>query len=979
MEESTSSGAVSMATAKLDLMLGHLRQLCKPGGVEDVADDELLERFHHHGDEAAFVVLLQRHGPMVLGVCRRVLANVQDAEDAFQATFLLLSRNGQAIRQRELLAGWLYNVARRVALGLRNQAHRRRARERQRSEMARTEPFDDLTWQELRGVLEEELGELPTKYRLPLILCYLEGKTHDQAAHEIGCARTSLSSRLSKARDLLRQRMIRRGFDLWAGLVAGVLNEKAQAVAVPAQLLVSTTRAALLLAAGQTLELTAGVSKALAVADEVTKEVSLGKLKLVAVLLLGALTAGATALAVPRPSSPVVSRKATPLLPLPLRPQGRAGPAQRLDAGGDPLPEQALARLGLLPWRPGTPVRSIACAPDGSFLASVGGDPFVRLWAPKTGREIGRLKPTPNVPHGFGFTFHALALSRDGRVLAAAEEHRDAIHLWDAKSGKFLKSLLGPTSLGPPLALSPDSKRLASFDKARPITLLDVSTALALSPDGKRLASVYKGGSITIWDVWTARKVRFWKRPSPYNIKCLAFSPGGDTLLTGACSDGALCLWDVETGQQRDCFHGVGSPVAAAYSPDGKTIVSSSGDKTLQLWDVASGSQRQRIRCSRAVWSVAFSPDGEAVLGGCTDKVLRLWDVRTGVLLREFAGNHQIATTVAFSADGRTVAAVARDCRIRLWDRGKGQELHRGTHPSVLTALAFSPDGKTLASAGHDGTICLWDVPGRKERSLLKGHADNVTALAFAPDGNTLASVGSDHTARLWDSSTGQARVYWAGQRQRVQRVWKVAFSPNGRMVATGDGVVIHILDCATWNEIRKFEAPSPQLFALNFSPDGKTVLAMGRDMPLGAWEVATGERLPRVVKTRHAPFVTAAFKPDGSDLATVDSEPGAQVWQTATGKEQQHFNLKGPVVALAFSPDGRLLAFALEDFDICLWDLAGKREVTRLKGHHGRVNALSFSPDGNLLASAGDDTTILLWSVGKWAARPRPRSTDQR
>src|SRR5262249_50257311 len=147
----------------------------EPAG--DDTDERLLERFTLHRDESAFAALVRRHGPMVLGVCRRVLHDEHDAEDAFQATFLVLARKSATIRKRGSLDSWLYGVAYRIALKAKSAAVRRRARERQAAKMALADPSAELAWRDLNPVLDEELNRLPEKYRVPLVLCYLNGKT----------------------------------------------------------------------------------------------------------------------------------------------------------------------------------------------------------------------------------------------------------------------------------------------------------------------------------------------------------------------------------------------------------------------------------------------------------------------------------------------------------------------------------------------------------------------------------------------------------------------------------------------------------------------------------------------------------------------------------------------------------------------------------------------------------------------------------
>ncbi len=206
------------------------------------SDGQLLEHFLRGGDPSAFEALVRRHGPLVLGVCRRVLRDPADAEDAFQATFLVLLRKAASLRRRELLANWLYGVAYRTALEARASAARRRTKERQVAQMPGRVASDEDVWQELRPLLDRELSQLPDKYRVPVVLCDLEGKTRKEAAALLGWPEGTVSGRLSRARALLARRMRRHRPGLSAGAVAAALAEAASAV--PAPLVAGTVRAA---------------------------------------------------------------------------------------------------------------------------------------------------------------------------------------------------------------------------------------------------------------------------------------------------------------------------------------------------------------------------------------------------------------------------------------------------------------------------------------------------------------------------------------------------------------------------------------------------------------------------------------------------------------------------------------------------------------------------------------------------------------
>jgi RNA polymerase sigma factor (sigma-70 family) len=262
-----------------------------------LTDAQLLECFTERRDPAAFEALVRRHGPMVLGVCRRVLGASHDVEDAFQATFLVLVRKAGSIVLRETVGGWLYGVAYRTALEARTKRRRRRAREKQVEAMPHPTVQPDDTWRELKPLLDKELARLPEKFRVPVVLCDLEGLPRRQVARQLGVPEGTLSSRLHTGRRTLAQRLSRYGFCLSAGALATALTRRASA-SVPAPLLVSTVK----VASGQAVAATAAVS----LSKEVLKTMFLAKLKLAmgAMMVVAALGAGGVAYQVsgPRPA-----------------------------------------------------------------------------------------------------------------------------------------------------------------------------------------------------------------------------------------------------------------------------------------------------------------------------------------------------------------------------------------------------------------------------------------------------------------------------------------------------------------------------------------------------------------------------------------------------------------------------------------------------------------------------------------------------
>ena len=247
-----------------------------------LADGELLGCFLEHRDEAAFAALVRRHGPMVWGVCRRLL-NHHDAEDAFQAAFLVLARKAASILPREMVANWLYGVAHQTALHARRTVARRRGRERQVTEMPEPKEVPQDFWDDLQPLLDKELSRLPDKYRVLIVLCDLEGQTRKEVARQLACPEGTVAGRLARARELLAKRLARNGISLAGGLLA---MAAVQGAGLPASLVVSTVQAATAGAAGQAAATGLISTQVAALTEGVLKAMLLSKLKVATIVLL---------------------------------------------------------------------------------------------------------------------------------------------------------------------------------------------------------------------------------------------------------------------------------------------------------------------------------------------------------------------------------------------------------------------------------------------------------------------------------------------------------------------------------------------------------------------------------------------------------------------------------------------------------------------------------------------------------------------
>ncbi|HTU88539.1 MAG TPA: PQQ-binding-like beta-propeller repeat protein, partial [Gemmataceae bacterium] len=380
---------------------------------------------------------------------------------------------------------------------------------------------------------------------------------------------------------------------------------------------------------------------------------------------------------------------------------------------------------------------------------------------------------------------------------------------------------------------------------------------------------------------------------------------------------------------------------------------------------------------------MAFSPDGK-VVATAQGRTVHLWEAATGKQMRRFSTPPSMgwAHTVAFSPDGRIVAVLDNlGIDVAVWKVDKEGPLFTahikrqgGVHQLVMERIVFSPDSKTLYT-GNDRTVHAWDAATGKEIYRFQHGKPNETrtnTIVFSRDGKLFATASdTEFGARLWDAHSGKLLhhlLYPAGGRGGQ---YCAAFSPDGTLLATG-GSGNYLWDVKSGKEIRRLGVAS---IAVAFTPDGKGLATAHRPAFLGVatirlWDLKAGAEKPR--KTIAAPDIKALeYSPDGKTLAWICCNQSVRLLDAKTGEERILFDSHyGDVNSVAYSPDGRLIATASSDHTIRLWYADTSKPKGVLRGHTNAVNAVAFSPDGKWLASGSNDGTGILWDVEKQKIR---------
>jgi RNA polymerase sigma factor (sigma-70 family) len=948
------------------------------------SDAELLRRYCDKGDSEAFEGIVRRHARTVLGVCQRILQERHAAEDAFQATFLQLVRKARTLHSPAALAGWLYRTARRTSL-----RHRRQSLSSpivDQSDRSQS-PLDLLSARELLTAIEEEIARLPEKYQLPLIFCYFDGLSKGEAAERLGLSVDVFRGRLDRGREKLRLALIRRGFAPTAafGLLVPVGGPAV------AELLRRTVG---MCTRGEPTP----TAIAVLAADRPSYLMNAGLLA--GVLLLG----GLALIAATGRTEPQNKHE-----------QSQVTSAQsRQDLYGDPLPPDAIARMGSTRWRHVDDSRTyfdVIPSPTGKLVATVSrgenGKGLVRVWDVSDGRQVC------SFPWDDTVVTWNMQFTPDGSRLMILTT-RGLVRFHDPRTGKLLaesKPVSEKANEGMAHALTSDGRWVVSNRGYRDNPKLILSE-ISADPAGKR------------------HQVNLDPPPGKFDFYFAEFNSDGKTLLSstydGVTWKPIILHWDIQTGKLSRQIPLAIDDMAMRFSRDGKRLSTERPagpvPDSLHIWDTATGTQIVKLEGAERGFGMHLSPDGNRIVSGNSEK----------------RGDEKVV-------------------RATVWELERGKVIARVKLPEWCYCFYLLPDGKTLLASSFSGMMFgTWDIATGRRLSQATGHESSLRHLEFTRDGKSLLTVSDnpEEWIGVWETMTGK-NVRELAAKNGHQRIFlrsscSFVLTPGGAVVTSGDGVLVWT-DLKTGRELRRIalepiamkreegydifheeklsltldpQTGKPAVFGLHtFGPIPELSCPKhGWTSVVTLWDAESGELLAKRAYPLSGFYQTGVVSPDGRLLArdaydssthvvVIESafssrdsfklkQPSAilcdylfspdgqtliaetrkrpsensvspvetstiHLWEVRSGKQRLEFTLPLAPSPLAISHDGHFLAGARPDNkSIHVWDLATGNEVAVRSGYSTLVTTLTFRPDDKALATGHADGTALVWDL---------------
>jgi WD40 repeat protein len=550
-----------------------------------------------------------------------------------------------------------------------------------------------------------------------------------------------------------------------------------------------------------------------------------------------------------------------------------------------------------------------------------------------------------------------LEFSKDGKRVASGS-YDSTIRLWDAETGEEMHKLVQPGI---------------------------VIHSMAFSPDGE-LVVFNTGGSLPVMETGAAGKVRARLRVEGTNrdVCCIVFSPDQKYIASGY-DDGAVRIWDAETGEARHVLKGHTDAVPSIpFSLDARCLASGSADTTICIWDVETGEPVHHSPLKGhgyVVSPISFLPDGRHIVSTSADMIVCIWDIETGKPIRlpftftfdcgEVPDDLRSAPLCgAFSPDGNLLAIAREDGVIYVLDVNTGRALTKLLKPSEfgtwrdVISIAFSPDAKRIVSGSSDGTIYFWDIEESEAPHVTPPKA-RIRRMHVLPDGKHIVLVTDDGRAWIRDVETGEVDAL----KGFIHAEYWSSFSSDGMRVASPDGNKVRVWDAQIGEAVCILEGHTMEVRSVTFSSDRKQIASGSLDGTIRIWDAETGE--PLSVLSGGGPLLgPVTFSPDRRHIASIgayDQNKLIRLWDIAGG-EATCVLLNGhtdEVSCIAFSSDGEYIVSGSQDRTIRIWNaITGEALRTPLRGHTRRIYSVAFSLDRKYIVSSSLDGTVRIWDA---------------